>query len=166
VIRRAACPVLAVHETGRSIVPANVLVPCNMRKYSDDALRYASAFAAPFGARITVLYVAENGRSTDSARMSIERHLAQTFGPAAAANLDLRVRSGEARAEILREAAAGPYDLIALSAHRRPFSTDWELGSTAERVLRHTSLPILAVPSEGTADTGEGPRGWIRGKLF
>jgi nucleotide-binding universal stress UspA family protein len=165
VIRRSECPVLAVHESNRPFEPSRVLVPCNLRDYSEAALRYALAFAAPFGARVAALFVSETAVGLGAARLSLERHLQEALGPATAERLELRVRSGEARAEILREAAEG-YDLIALSAHRRTFSTDWVLGSTAERVLRHTSLPLLAVPSEGRRGTGEGPRGWIRGKLF
>jgi nucleotide-binding universal stress UspA family protein len=165
VIRRSACPVLAVHDTGRTFAPANVLVPCNLRPYSDEALAYAAAFAAAFGAKVAALIVVEDGRSLEAAAVGLERHLARTLGPASAEKIDLRIRSGEARAEILREAAAG-FDLIALSAHRRPYSTDWVLGSTAERVLRHTSLPILTVPCEWREEAGDGPRGWIRGKLF
>ncbi|MDE2142644.1 MAG: universal stress protein [Elusimicrobia bacterium] len=32
-------------------------------------------------------------------------------------------------------------------ARRRAFAADFVLGSTLERVLRHTKIPVLAVPS-------------------
>lgn len=48
---------------------------------------------------------------------------------------------------IVQEANSRRYGLVAVSAHRRPFSSDVVLGSTVERLLRHSLIPILAVPT-------------------
>jgi nucleotide-binding universal stress UspA family protein len=59
----------------------------------------------------------------------------------------LRTRKGDARAHIVKEANSGRYELVVLSAHRRPFGADFVLGSTIERVMRHSAIPVLSVPS-------------------
>ena len=59
----------------------------------------------------------------------------------------LRTRKGDARAHIVKEMNSGRCELAVLSAHRRPFATDFVLGSTVERLLRHAAIPVLAIPS-------------------
>jgi len=45
-------------------------------------------------------------------------------------------------------AAAQRSDLIVLAGHSRRVGTEWMIGTTAERVLRHSPVPVLAVPTK------------------
>ena len=58
---------------------------------------------------------------------------------------ELEVRVGNPVKEILR--AARGRDLIVLVARRKSLFGDIVLGTTAERVLRHSPLPVLAMIS-------------------
>jgi nucleotide-binding universal stress UspA family protein len=55
------------------------------------------------------------------------------------------IRYGDAIVEILR--AERTRDLVVLVAHRKSILGDWALGTTVERVLRRSRVPVLAIPS-------------------
>lgn len=143
VVRRSTAPVLVLRLGGGKFQPRRILAPWNLAPYADRGLRQAAAVARAFGAGLTVLDVAprlDGGRAADPAR-----RLPAVLG--SASGVRLKMRTGEARQEILSEARSGRYDLIVLSAHRKPFWTRRALGSTVEAVLRHGSTAVLAVPS-------------------
>ena len=68
-----------------------------------------------------------------------ERHLQGAPSPR------LKLRRGHAAEEILNELTEERYDLIVVGAHGRRGITRFLLGSTAERVVRHASMPVLIV---------------------
>ncbi|MCM2304715.1 MAG: universal stress protein [Elusimicrobia bacterium] len=143
-IRRATIPVLVVPERKRVAGGARVLAPWNGRPYATRALRWAREIARGLGSTMDVLYVDEGGKALqDDAVMGRRLLAALGTGP----DWTLRKSSGDARARIVAEANSGRFELLVLSAHRRRFASDFVLGSTAERALRHTEIPILAVPS-------------------
>ncbi len=138
VIRQAGVPVLVAHRSKQPFRIKKVLIPYNMEPYADKALRYGLEFARGMGATAWVLFSALKGADSEGYRRSLERHIGSRR---------LILRSGDPRHAILKEAARGGFDLIVLSAHRRPFLTGQVLGSTAERILRHSNVPLLCVPS-------------------
>ena len=148
VVRRARVPVLTVPPSPRTFAPRRILVPVNLEPYADQALDYALRLAGALKARVEVLFVAAPGHWPLDAKEEARRHLAKAFGKAGA-RLPIRIRFGDPRHEILADARQGRFDLIVLSAHRRPFWGGFALGSTAERVLRHCPVPVLSVPSVG-----------------
>jgi nucleotide-binding universal stress UspA family protein len=103
--------------------------------------------ARSLGAELRVLHVVPSGLSIDEAEPGLGRRLESLLGNGRAPAWSLRVRVGEAREHIVREANCGRYGLVVLSAHRRPFSSDVVIGSTVERLLRHSLIPVLACPS-------------------
>jgi nucleotide-binding universal stress UspA family protein len=53
---------------------------------------------------------------------------------------------------MLLEHAAGMHaDLIAVGAHRRERISEKLLGTVADRVLRHSNLPVLLLPGPAVA---------------
>ncbi len=40
------------------------------------------------------------------------------------------------------------HDLVVLAAHRKSLMGDWVLGTTVERVLRYSPIPVLSIPSD------------------
>jgi nucleotide-binding universal stress UspA family protein len=144
VIRSAHIPVLVVPEHRSVAGNARVLAPWNGRPYATRALRWARELARGLASELEVLHVAEPGLALDWKAASGRRLLASLgTGP----DWSLIKRAGDARARIVAEANSGRYELVVLSAHRRAFASDFVLGSTVERVLRHSHVPILAVPS-------------------
>lgn len=147
VVRAASVPVLTVHASKSPLRASRVLAPWNGLPHATRALRYASALALGLGAELRVLRVVPKGEPVASAAPGLGRTLEGLLGPARRGRWSLRVRTGDAREHIVREANSGRYGLVVLSAHRRPFSTDAVLGSAVERTMRHSRIPVLAVPS-------------------
>ena len=145
VIRHARIPVLAVPEGQGSTGVSRVLAPWNGRPYATRALRWAREYARSLCATLDVLYVRNAGEAPDHDWASLDLRLLSILG--SGPDWTLHMRSGEARARIITEANSGRYDLVVLSAHRRPFAADLALGTTVERLLRHSHVPVLAVPS-------------------
>lgn len=144
VVRRAGIPVLVVPEKKRVAGGGRVLAPWNGRPYATRALRWAREVSRGLGSTMDVLYVDEGGKAMESDAAMCRRLVAALgTGP----DWTLRKRSGDARARIVEEANSGRYELMVLSAHRRSFASDFVLGSTAERAIRHARIPVLAVPS-------------------
>jgi nucleotide-binding universal stress UspA family protein len=50
---------------------------------------------------------------------------------------------GQPAAEIVRAAAEYRVDLIAMGGYRHSALVEWMVGSTMDRVLRETTLPVL-----------------------
>lgn len=149
VVHRARVPVLTV-RAGKALDCRKILAPCHMHRYADEALFYALKLAEAFGGSVTVLYVPPEGNWEVDAELQVRMHLEETFGTHAAKALEVVVRRGDARTEILAEAATGKYGLVALSAHRRGTLSDLALGTTAERLVRRCQTPVLAVPAPRT----------------
>jgi nucleotide-binding universal stress UspA family protein len=145
VIRRAHIPVLAVPERRRVSDVARVLAPWNGRPYATRALRWARELARGLSATLDVLRVKEPGDAFERDDEALEKQLVSLLG--AGPEWALRTRKGDARAQIVAEANSGRYGLAVLSAHRRPFAADFVLGSTLERLMRHSKIPVFAVPS-------------------
>ncbi len=144
IIRRAGIPVLVMPEKRSLSGGGRVLAPWNGRPYATRALRWARELARGLGSTLDVLYVDEGGRPLESDE-ALGRRLLAALGTGP--DWTFIRRKGDARARIVAEANSGRYELAVLSAHRRLFAADYVLGSTAERVLRHAALPLLAVPS-------------------
>ncbi len=139
-----------------------ILVPVDFSRCSLLALQYAVGFAEQFHARLIVLHVVEPaapypenymGVSTgleqpvdlsfESARERLEELTRKTVGSAAA--WESLVRMGHAYSEISDTAKAMGADLIIIATHGYTGLKHVLLGSTAERVVRHASCPVLTV---------------------
>jgi len=146
VIRGARIPVLTVPERKAGPLVARVLAPWNGRPYATRALRWARNLARSLGMTLVVLYVDEAVRPLRKDWPGMRKRLQAMLGDE---GWELRVGIGDARARIVSEANSGRYEFAVLSAHRRGFASDFVLGSTVERLLRHSSVPVVAVPSGG-----------------
>lgn len=147
------------------ILRPSVLCPIDFSESSRGALRYARAIAAHFAARLTVMAVddplvgeaaAMSGADTpvsEGTAHEIDRFVHQTFKNIRRDGIDLRceVATGKPAAEILRVSRERGCDLIVMSSHGLTGFRKMFFGSTTERVLRETSVPVLVTPG---ADPG------------
>lgn len=144
VVRLSPVPVCTARSEPRPI--RSVLVPVNFTSYSDWGLVYAAGVAAALKARLTLLHVTSDPLRCPNPKFRASGPLAHV--PEAVRKLcrpEVEVREGEPTAGIL--AAARDHDLVVLVAHRKFLLNDMILGTTAERVLRHSPAPVLAVPA-------------------
>lgn len=146
IVRRSQAPTLVLERKPKKV--RRILAPLNFEAYARSALRFTLDFAEGVGAEVVPLHVIEGLERRTAARDAMRKFLG-TLPPAAAGRLRPPVfRSGNAVDGIL--AAAASADMVALSAHRRFFLEDVVLGTTAERVLRHSPKPLLTVPAGAT----------------
>jgi universal stress protein A len=136
-----------------------VLCPIDFSEPSRGALRYAAVIAAHLDAELMILTVNDPllaqaadmdggaGSLDADAKAETERFFHDTFtGQPPGTRTHFGVATGKPDVEILRMAAAGSAGLIVLSSGGATGIRKLFLGSTAERVLRATTVPILVTP--------------------
>lgn len=138
-----------------------ILVPIDFSECSQKALRYALPFAGEFGAQILLVHVVEpvfvpenlmmaapelpelGATVVSEAQNKLSRVSKQTIP--AEIKVDMVVRVGRPYQEIIEAARAEDADLIVIATHGYTGLKHVFLGSTAERVVRHSPCPVLAV---------------------
>lgn len=165
-------PATPPDELGREKLPPNshpsprfkeLLVPIDFSDCSLGALDYALAFGEKFGTRITLLHVVEPAifsenylvtpGTLDETNQNLvaagRERLAPLQGRVSGRGLPvaLLVRMGRAQSEITDTAKAIGADLIVMGTQGYSGLKHVLLGSTAERVVRQASCPVLTVRS-------------------
>jgi nucleotide-binding universal stress UspA family protein len=138
----------------------SVLCPIDFSDSSRGALRYAGTIAAHFHTSLTLLAVNDplldeaaeitggHAQLVDDTRREMERFHRQAFGPGVDALRDVHfeIASGKPAPEILRVARERRCDLIVMGSHGSTGFRKLFFGSTTERVLRETAVPMLVTP--------------------
>jgi universal stress protein E len=141
------------------ILRPSVLCPIDFSGSSRGALRYAGVIAAHFGARLTLLAVNDPlleeadqfsgpAHLAEDTTRELERFFRQTFAerPHGIPEVRLEVTTGKSAPEILRVSHEKGCDLIVMSSHGVTGYRKMFFGSTTERVLRETTVPVLVTP--------------------
>jgi universal stress protein A len=148
-----------------------ILCPVDFSDASRGALRYAKVMADHFGARLISLAVEDpllteavdlgTGAvwSPDDTRHELTRFAKSVLGGRTngGADLSYSVAVGKPSKQILHIAQEEACDLIVMSTHGLTGMRKRFFGSTTERVLRETRVPVLATgpADEGPASTDE-----------
>ncbi len=139
-----------------------ILIPIDFSPSSLKALRYGIAFASQFKSGLTLIHVVEfsfagsefgaaelsqiEADLRESARKQMEDLVKVHFGmPDACKTL---ITCGRPYAEITQAARDEHADLIIIATHGHSSLTHVLLGSTVERVVRHSPCPVLVVRKE------------------
>jgi nucleotide-binding universal stress UspA family protein len=143
-----------------------VLCPIDFSEASRGALRHAVALGEHFYAGVTVLAVDEMLRVPSPlvsgevwpapiGPADVKRFVDETFDgrELSLPDLGIKVVEGKAGPAILRSAAEQACDVIVMGTHGRRGLGAQFFGSTTERVLRETSVPVLVTPSEEPGPT-------------
>ena len=147
-------------NSAHPIAIRSILVPIDFSDESRQTLALATQYARTFGAKIILIHVAEPAGLPDFSNAfplelsteeittrckrdlaKLERELAIEAGLVSST----LVRHGRAWEEICIAAKASDVDLIIISTHGRTGMKHLLMGSTAERVVRHASCPVLVV---------------------
>ncbi|OFW16734.1 MAG: hypothetical protein A3F69_01110 [Acidobacteria bacterium RIFCSPLOWO2_12_FULL_66_10] len=136
----------------------SILCPVDFSEHSRAALRHAAAVAASGRGRVTALFVndallvaaaaaAYDARllatSTDA---ELRRFVTTSLPVAAARRVRYATAIGKPGREIVRLAAKQGADLIVMGTHGMGAAGRLFFGSVTDYVLRHTPVPLLAVP--------------------
>lgn len=183
VLRGASCPVLTVplpDEDDAPVAPPpvrHVLVPVDFSAHAEQAVPVACALAARFGARLSLLFVAEertvvmfSDTGLPSVQtLKVDAEIADRASEALAqlhratcttaegragghAEAACHVRAGHPAREILRFAEDEGVDLIVQSARGADHHALFDLGSVAERTVRGAPCPVLTLKAPAGAE--------------
>ena len=148
-------------DEGVMTARTSVLCPVDFSDASRGALRYAAVVANHLKAELIVLTVTDP-LLTEAAELSasvehlpeainkeLQRFTQKTFEGAVTPDaVRLEVTTGKPAVEILRVAKALPAGLIVMSTHGLTGVRKLFFGSTTERVLRETTVPVLLTPAQ------------------
>ncbi|HET9954403.1 MAG TPA: universal stress protein [Polyangiaceae bacterium] len=142
-----------------------ILVPVDYSDSSLAALSFARDLADGFGAKLDIVHVWDrptyvsdavligHGDSQrpigelirENAEKDMLEFLAKANLPSALANQH-RLVSGDPASALLKEIEREKYDLVVVGTHGRTGFAHMLLGSVAEKLVRHSPVPILTVP--------------------
>ncbi len=138
-----------------------ILVPTDLSDQSLAAIESARMIAGQFGATLTLMYVVDNlpvltyplpvdfntekifADSIETAKMELKLFVAEKLNDDE--SIERVVALGAPHDEIVRYAEEHAIDLIVIATHGRTGLRHVLLGSVAERVVRHSTVPVMTV---------------------
>lgn len=148
VVRGAQVPVLVARGPVRPV--RSILAPVNFTSYSDYGFSYAAGAAAVLSARVTALHVTEDPIWDGNPRYRLSNLIRRLPPQILKRGRPLAEEAvGEIVPGILK--AVKGHDWLVLVAHAKSLIKDAFLGTTVERVLRGSSIPVLSVPAPSRA---------------
>ena len=134
---------------------SSILCPVDLSASSRAALRVAAAMAEQFNARLTVLFVDDpllsqaalrfdEDELAKRTRTELTRFVERAVGPRRQCTYE--IVNGEPAVEIIKAVRRAQAELIVMGTqgHRGPKRLFF--GSTADAVLRRSTIPVLVVP--------------------
>jgi nucleotide-binding universal stress UspA family protein len=135
-----------------------ILVATDFSEAAEDALDYAVALAQRIGARICLLNaigvpalgvpelgVALTSTVIDGIVKENQAALDRLVAARTSADIEVALRTGDARDVIVQTALEVGAELIVMGTHGRRGLSRALLGSVAESVLRHAHCPVLII---------------------
>lgn len=158
VMRHSPVPLLTISASGEKHATAprfrRMLVTTDFSDGTPDALAYAFSVAQENDSRIVLLHVVHDatadvlGKYRDSLMKGVDKQL-QELIPAEARNwcdIVTCVETGVPYRIILRTVENEKVDLLVMNIHGKGMLDRALLGSTAERVVRAASCPVMLIP--------------------
>ena len=154
-------PDVSQMKAGASVRLKQILVPIDFSDCSFRSLDYAAALALPFAAKLTLLHIVEPAiyqesylgltPPLDEANQNLMKAAQERLAALAKKRVSTRistemlVRMGRAHSEIPDTAQALAADMIVMGTQGYTGLKHVVMGSTAERVVRHASCPVLTI---------------------
>jgi len=137
-----------------------ILVPLDGSKTAEGVLPHAKALAYSEGAEIVLLNVASNpaqefafedpaiaGYSVAEEDKKATEYMSKICDELKAAGFKVscHIRQGSPANTILKISEQMNIDVITMSTHGRNWPATWLIGSVAERVVRHSKVPVMMI---------------------
>ncbi|MEW5959210.1 MAG: universal stress protein [Chloroflexota bacterium] len=140
----------------------NILVPLDGSTFAETALPHVSALAAKFGCKVTLVIIFETPQiyqfidKTDGVLDDIHQaaiRQASDYLEGVKANLTAEghsveikvIEGGHVAGLILEAIEESGADLVVMSTHGRSGLDRWRFGSVAQRVARHSPVPVVLI---------------------
>lgn len=149
-LRRSPVPILTIADVGgdpRVLEHVrNILVTTDFSGETDVPLAWASSLAEGGSAAITLLHVdvLSTGPDQDAETLTQLQEIAGRVP-----NVTCRVEAGEPYRRILEVIDEENIDLVVMNIHGKGMLERALLGTTAERVIRAATCPVLGIPVTG-----------------
>lgn len=145
IVRESPCPALVVRGTEAPTKLRRILCPVSFTETGHRCLEASAALAATFHAPLDVLHAAEEPGLRPE---QVHDQLCKWVPGEARSRCQITevVRHGNAAEQIILHAREHPVDLIVLGAEHRPLLELTTLGTTTERVMRHSPCSVLVLP--------------------
>ena len=136
-----------------------IVVPLDMSDVAAKAVGVAADIARGLGDRLLLVTVGGQRLRSDLAAVSeaegvpvpemIEAYLKSSVAELGDVAAEYRVIPGDDASEALIDFSEGDDDvrMIVMATHGRSGIDRWRLGSVAERVVRHATVPVTVVPA-------------------
>lgn len=160
--RLAPCPVLTAHADSPAPGPLRkILVPTDFSEHADAALEWVHPLAQKTGAHLILLHSYHLPRGLEPAALATDESIAEAVtadverrleafrraAPGCEAQFVLRRDHPDVAAlELARQQAV---DLIAIGSRGRTGLAHVVLGSTAERIIRGSRVPVVSMHAGG-----------------
>jgi nucleotide-binding universal stress UspA family protein len=157
-LRHSPVPMLTISGSGDKALTAprfrRILVTTDFSEGTADALAYAFSVAQENDSRITLLHVVHDvaadvsGKYRESLIKGVDKQLIDLVPPEARnwCDVDTRVETGVPYRIIFRTLEDEKIDLLVMNIHGKGMLDRALLGSTAERVVRASSCPVMLIP--------------------
>lgn len=134
-----------------------IILTLDRSSLAEQAIPHAVALGHAFGATIEVVAVVpvvldQEGLTMGAASLELEQAQFEEYLPGVITRLreegltvNHQIRQGDVAEEILRHVDETRAHLIVMSTHGRSGLGRWVYGSIADRVLRHSPVPVLLV---------------------
>jgi nucleotide-binding universal stress UspA family protein len=139
----------------------NIIIAVDSSQFSLNAAKYGIVLGATLGATVTLLYVIEEAKAVSNPdagfgmsdtilvlKQEAEAVLESISKLANGGTVAKMMPSGDPRTDIISTASAIGADLIVMGTHGRTGFRHMIIGSVAEYVVRHSSIPVLVVPTK------------------
>lgn len=155
-VHAASTPILTVREKPAAFWPRRILATVKWARLADRGLLMAREWADSLDAELGLLHVFEGGQEDEMERRAVVEHVLNVLGEPTP-KIRWHWAAGRAFQEIPRCAEAEGYDMVVVGERARERWQDAVFGSTAERVLRASAVPVLSVPGRRAIRQKAGP---------
>ena len=153
-VQNATIPVMTVHEdTDPSFLGEDILVPTDGSSGADAAAETAIGIARETGATLHTMFISDEPAAKQGESPAHE--VAERAKQAGVRDVEVIVRAGSPDAEIASYISEANCDLVVMGAHGRTGLRRYVLGSTTERMLRFSTVPVVTVRSSEDTSTVE-----------
>lgn len=149
VVRASRCPVV-IAKPAKDSAPApsvkNILCPINFTSLSRQSLEISSELANSFGARLWVAHATDH---QETQLDEIHKRVCDWVPQEVRGRCEVSeaVRKGNPAEQVVLMAQEYSADLIVMGAQHRPFLEFTTLGTTTERVMRHSLTSVMVIPA-------------------